>query len=102
VLLPSALIVSGVVRALWALRIKTGISMKRAVLAFINWLSLSWTVAIACVQGLTRKEGVFLRTPKAEQRNRLLAALWSARTETLWALLLWGLVAIVAFQGRAT
>ncbi len=102
VLLPGALIASGVVRALWALRVKTGIGLKRAILAFVNWLSLSWTVAVACVQGLTRKEGVFMRTPKDESRNKLLAALWAARTETLWALALWTLAALVARDSKAT
>ena len=45
---------------------------------------------MAVVQGLFRKEGVFLRTPKEDERNRMLSALWSARTESLLALLLWG------------
>jgi hypothetical protein len=102
VLLPSALIISGLVRALWALRVKTGIGWKRAFLAFLNWLSLSWTVAISCVQGLTRRRGYFLRTPKAEDSNRLLAALWSARTETLWAVALWALAIAVVLRGRST
>jgi cellulose synthase/poly-beta-1,6-N-acetylglucosamine synthase-like glycosyltransferase len=102
VLLPTALVVTGVVRALWALRVKTGIGLKRAVLAFLNWLSLSWTVALACVQGLVRSEGVFLRTPKEGERNRLLAALWSARAELCWALLLWVAAALAAIHGRAT
>src|SRR5207302_2626865 len=52
VLLPAALIASGLVRALWALRLRTKIGLKRSVLAFLNWLSVSWTVAVACVQGL--------------------------------------------------
>src|SRR5207248_2201702 len=34
VILPAALIASGLVRALWALRVRTGIGVKRAVLAF--------------------------------------------------------------------
>jgi cellulose synthase/poly-beta-1,6-N-acetylglucosamine synthase-like glycosyltransferase len=102
VLLPSALIVSGVVRALWAVRVKTGIGLRRAFLAFACWLALSWTVAIACVQGLTRKKGVFLRTPKEEEGHRLLSALWSARTETFWAVMLWTLAALAAFRGQAT
>jgi hypothetical protein len=101
VLLPLALIMSGLVRALWALRARTGISVKRAVLAFSNWLSLSWTVAIACVQGLTRSEGVFLRTPKTDDRHGLLTALWSARTETLWAVALWGAAVVAIVNDRA-
>jgi cellulose synthase/poly-beta-1,6-N-acetylglucosamine synthase-like glycosyltransferase len=101
VLLPLALILSGLVRALWALRARTGITIKRAVLAFSNWLSLSWTVAIACVQGLTRSEGVFLRTPKTGDRHGLITALWSARTETFWALALWAAAAVAIVNDRA-
>jgi cellulose synthase/poly-beta-1,6-N-acetylglucosamine synthase-like glycosyltransferase len=102
VLLPSALVVSGVVRALWAVRIRTGISWKRSFLAFVNWLSLSWTVAIACVQGLTRSKGVFLRTPKTDDRHHLSAALWSAHTETFWAIMLWTLGVLALVNQEAT
>jgi cellulose synthase/poly-beta-1,6-N-acetylglucosamine synthase-like glycosyltransferase len=101
VLLPGALVATGVLRALWSLRVRTGIGVKRALLAFVNWLSLSWTVALACVQGLTRHEGVFLRTPKTGERNKVLAALWSARAETLWALVLWGLAVVALVDTRA-
>ena len=55
-----------------ALRIKTSIGWRRAVLAFVNWLALSWTVALACLQGLTRSRGTFLRTPKTGEHNRVL------------------------------
>ena len=102
VLLPSALVISGVVRALWAVRIQTKISWKRAFFAFLNWLSLSWTVAIACVQGLTRRKGVFLRTPKTDDHHKLSAALWSARTETFWAVMLLTLGAIALANEEAT
>ena len=102
VLLPSALVISGVVRALWAVRIQTKISWKRAFFAFLNWLSLSWTVAIACVQGLTCRKGVFLRTPKTDDRHHLSAALWSARTETFWAVMLLTLGAIALANEEAT
>jgi cellulose synthase/poly-beta-1,6-N-acetylglucosamine synthase-like glycosyltransferase len=102
VLLPSALVVSGVIRALWAVRVRTGISGKRAFLAFVNWLSLSWTVAIACVQGLTRKKGVFLRTPKTDDRHHLSAALWSAHTETFWAAVLVTLAVLALVNDAAT
>jgi hypothetical protein len=76
VLLPATLLTSGLVRALWALPRSTGIGSRRALLAFANWLSLSWTVALACIQGLVRSRGVFLRTPNG---SRLLNALWAAR-----------------------
>jgi len=102
VLLPSAMIGSGLIRALWALRQRTRIGIRRAILAFINWLSLSWTVALACVQGLLRSEGVFLRTPKTADRRGVLSALWAARSETVLACGLWAAGALVAFRGKAT
>jgi len=37
-----------------ALRRSTGIGSRRALLAFANWLSLSWTVAMACIQAPAR------------------------------------------------
>jgi hypothetical protein len=86
---------------LWALRKCTGISTKRALLAFANWLSLSWTVAIACMQGLTRSEGVFMRTPKRSEDHHLLSALWAAKTESIIAAALWAAGLAVIVTGRA-
>jgi glycosyltransferase involved in cell wall biosynthesis len=96
VLLPAALLTSGLVRAVWALRRRTGIGLRRALLAFANWLSLSWTVALACIQGLVRSRGVFLRTPKQAEGGRLANALWAARAETLLAVALWGAAGLLA------
>jgi cellulose synthase/poly-beta-1,6-N-acetylglucosamine synthase-like glycosyltransferase len=102
VLLPSALIASGLLRALWALRARARIGFRRAILAFANWLSLSWTVALACIQGLVRSEGVFLRTPKTDERRNVITALWSARTEVVLTLALWTAGALAFINGRAT
>jgi glycosyltransferase involved in cell wall biosynthesis len=96
VLLPAALLTSGLVRAVWALRRRTGIGLRRALLAFANWLSLSWTVALACVQGLVRSRGVFLRTPKQAEGYGLANALWATRAETLLAVALWGAAGLLA------
>jgi cellulose synthase/poly-beta-1,6-N-acetylglucosamine synthase-like glycosyltransferase len=100
VLLPAALLASGLVRAVWALRQRTHISYRRAVLAFVNWLSLSWTVALACLQGLVRREGVFLRTPKTESHHSLRAALAAARSETVLFLVLWAAALAVGLVGH--
>lgn len=89
-LLPAALIGSGLLRALWALRLRVNISTGRALRAFANWLSLSWTVAIASAAGIFRSEAVFMRTPKSEDRPRLIDALRATKVETTLALLLWG------------
>lgn len=97
VMLPVLLIASGVLRALWTLKHRTDITLRRALFAFVTWLSLSWTVALACVLGLLRSEGVFLRTPKWTGRVRLTEALRETRVETSLAAGLWALAALVAF-----
>ncbi|MBW3561993.1 MAG: glycosyltransferase [Actinobacteria bacterium] len=101
VLLPTVLIASGLLRGLWALRKATGISWKRASLAFANWLSLSWTVALACVQGSFRAEGVFLRTPKWKGERGIVQALRASRAESAMALGLYaaGVATVVAVSG---
>jgi cellulose synthase/poly-beta-1,6-N-acetylglucosamine synthase-like glycosyltransferase len=101
ILLPLTLLASGLLRALWSLRRRARISTKRAILAACNWLSLSWTVAYASIQGAVRKEGAFLRTPKVEDRKGILTAAWTARTETLIALALWSAGMAVAVSGLA-
>jgi cellulose synthase/poly-beta-1,6-N-acetylglucosamine synthase-like glycosyltransferase len=101
-LLPAALIGSGLLRALWALRVRVKIGMMRALRAFANWLSLSWTVALACVTGLVRRDAVFLRTPKTEERLRLFDAIRAAKTETFLALALWGMAAYIAVTDHPT
>ena len=102
VMLPAALIATGLLRAFWALRHEVGIGSKRAALAFLNWLSVSWTVAVACLQGLVRKEGVFLRTPKFAGKGRTAEAFAETWVETGFALLLWGVGAVLLLRGRAT
>ncbi len=102
ILLPAMLLIVGLLRAIWALRRRTHISYARAVLAFANWLSLSWTVALACIQGLTRREGVFLRTPKSEEDHHLRATVAAARTEIALWVILWGLAGWAAARTSAT
>jgi cellulose synthase/poly-beta-1,6-N-acetylglucosamine synthase-like glycosyltransferase len=101
ILLPVTILVSGFVRAIWALRHRAHISYLRAVFAFMTWLSLSWTIGLACIQGLVRSEGVFLRTPKSREQGRFREALRAARVETGLALCAWGLAAATLASGRA-
>lgn len=101
VLLPVVLIASGLLRGMWALRHAKRISWKRASLAFANWLSLSWTVALACVQGLFRSEGVFLRTPKWSGDRGIVQALRASRAESTMAVMLYaaGGATVAAISG---
>jgi hypothetical protein len=102
ILLPATLLAVGLLRAIWALRMRTRISYPRALFAFVNWLSLSWTVAFACVQGLIRREGVFMRTPKSEDDRSLWAAIVSARTELFLTVVMWGMAGALAATTNAT
>jgi len=102
ILLPAALLLSGVVRALWSLRNLTGIGGKRSLLALLNWLSLSWTVAMAALQGLVRKRAVFMRTPKEEEgQQSVWSALRAAKVETTLAVLLLASGVAAIFTGTA-
>jgi glycosyltransferase involved in cell wall biosynthesis len=82
VVVPVALALAGAVRAIWALRVLEGISLRRAMLAFGVWLALSFTVARAVGRGIVRGDGVFLRTPKWRHEGGLLEAMRATRGET--------------------
>jgi cellulose synthase/poly-beta-1,6-N-acetylglucosamine synthase-like glycosyltransferase len=95
-LLPMSLIVIATVTMTWTLRYWTTISWRRAFRGLVISLSACWITALACVQGLTHREGVFLRTSKtAGDRRRLRAALRLTRVETLLALSLFGSIALL-------
>jgi cellulose synthase/poly-beta-1,6-N-acetylglucosamine synthase-like glycosyltransferase len=100
VVLPLSLLASGLVRSLWALRHLSGISYRRAALAFVIWMSLSWTVAVACLQGLARTSQPFLRTPKFRAEGGLADALRTTRAESALAAAGWLAAAVSAASGR--
>ncbi len=62
-----AFLLFSLLRFLWALRIRLSCSWREAGRALIILLGLTWVVTLACVQGLTRRQGVFLRTPKKKE-----------------------------------
>jgi hypothetical protein len=99
-LLPMSLIIIATICMTWTLRYWTTISWRRALKGIVISLSASWITALACIQGLTRKEGVFLRTSKtgAAGGARLRKALRISRVETLLAAALFTAVGLlVAF-----
>jgi cellulose synthase/poly-beta-1,6-N-acetylglucosamine synthase-like glycosyltransferase len=102
VVLPLTMLASGLVRALWALRHRTGISYRRAVLAFVTWLSLSWTVAMACLQGVARTAQPFLRTPKFRGDGDVVEALRATRAESGLAAAAWLTAAALALSGKVS
>jgi len=96
-LLPMTLILIATISMAWALRLWTTISRRRALLAILIGLSASWITALACVQGLSRREGVFRRTSKSgSSHHRLRTALRVSRWETLFAVALYVSAALLA------
>ncbi|MGE5335520.1 MAG: glycosyltransferase, partial [Nitrososphaerota archaeon] len=83
-LLPLAFWMTSLLRTLWGLRATRRCTWIEAFGAVGIMWSLGWVVTLASVQGLVRKRGVFLRTPKAG-RAHLLSALRSTTVETLLA-----------------
>ena len=77
-LLPMSLIIIATICMTWTLLHWTTMSGRRAVLALVISLSASWITALACIEGMSRREGVFLRTSKTgpgEHQLRKAAAL---------------------------
>ncbi len=63
-LLPTSLIIAATISMTWTQRHWTNVTWRRAIRGMIISLSASWITALACIQGLTHREGVFLRTSK--------------------------------------
>ena len=99
-LLPLSLITIATISMTWTLRHWMPISRRRALMGFVISLSASWITALACIQGMTHREGVFLRTSKTGSTHRpVRTALRLTRVETLLALALYtsaGLLAAMA------
>src|SRR5262249_49158893 len=83
VILPIVLIGTNMLRALWGLRHALGISYRRAFSALTLWFALTWVVALACVQAVMRKRGVFLRTPKTASNAAWARALQATSLESV-------------------
>jgi len=100
VAVPALLLGLGLLKGLWGLRARMHVGWWDAAGVFAIFLSLSWAVALACLQGLTGRRAAFLRTPKFTERQKLRQALRSAQVETGLALLSGGAVAISAALGH--
>ena len=80
-LLPLTFWLTSLLRTWWGLRATRRCSWGEALGAVGILWSLGWVVTLACLQGLFRRRGVFLRTPKAG-RASLARALRSTTVET--------------------
>jgi len=86
-IVPVLFLVTGVARALWAIRATAHCSFGDAVRCLRCWFALSWVVTLACLRGLVRREAAFLRTPKRAERRSVWQAIRASRAESLIAAL---------------
>ena len=84
--LPIAFLATGLLRAVWAMKLKTRCTWRDAIAGLQVWFALSWVVTVACLRGLLRFHTAFLRTPKfKEGEASVLKAFRAAQMETLLA-----------------
>ncbi len=95
-LLPLSLIIIVTISMLWTLRIWTTMSFRRALLSLVISLSVTWVVALGCLEGIARRDAVFLRTSKVAGRRSILKALRLTRVETILATALYISVGLLA------
>jgi hypothetical protein len=96
-LLPMSLIIIATICMTWTLRHWTTVSRHRAVLALLISLSASWITALACLEGMSRREGVFLRTSKVGPgAHQLRKAARLVRSEAVLAVALYVCAALLA------
>jgi cellulose synthase/poly-beta-1,6-N-acetylglucosamine synthase-like glycosyltransferase len=82
---PFIFIIFGLLRMLWALKVRQKCTLLEAYRAFLVLLGLTWVVTMACALGLTRKEGQFLRTPKQKDHQSLIGSLRVVGKESLFS-----------------
>ncbi|MCU1459315.1 MAG: hypothetical protein JWL73_3407 [Actinomycetia bacterium] len=100
-LLPMSLIIVATVCMTWTLRHWTTLSWRRAGLGLVISLSAAWITALACIQGLTYREGVFLRTSKtSSEGHRIRKAIRLTRVETSLALALYAAAVLLIISAH--
>jgi cellulose synthase/poly-beta-1,6-N-acetylglucosamine synthase-like glycosyltransferase len=100
-LLPVSLVVIATICMTSTLRHWTTLSLRRSLKALLISLSSSWITALACAEGLSRREGVFKRTSKTRSsHHRLRTALRLSRCEILLTLALFTAAGLLAARAR--
>jgi hypothetical protein len=95
-LLPMSLIVVATITMMCTLRLWTTMSYRRALRSLIISLSVSWVIALGCIEGIARRDAVFLRTSKTGGRRRIRTALRLTRVELLLAVALYTATGLLA------
>jgi cellulose synthase/poly-beta-1,6-N-acetylglucosamine synthase-like glycosyltransferase len=88
-LLPLSFILIATICMLSTLRNWTTLSYRRAFMSLVISLSVTWVIARGCIEGLARRDGVFLRTSKASGSRTVVAALGLTKWETALAVALY-------------
>ena len=99
--LPVSLIIIATFCMMWTLRHWTTMSYRRALLSLVISLAVAWVVALGCIEGIARRDGVFLRTAKAGGRHTIFTAMRLARVETILAVALYACVGLLACAAPA-
>ena len=94
--LPLSLILIATICMMSTLRHWTTLSYRRALLSLVISLAVTFVIARGCIEGLARRDGVFLRTSKAGGRRTILTALKLTRWEMVLAVALYISVGLLA------
>jgi len=98
--MPIAFLAGGLLRAVWAMKLRTRCTWRDAIAGLQVWFALSWVVSLACVRGLLKFQTAFLRTPKEKEGEATaLQVIRSAQVEVLLAVV--GFAAAIAMILRA-
>lgn len=100
VAVPFLLLTSGLLKSVWGLKVRLRVTYRDVIATFAIWLSLTWAVALGCVQGLAGRDRPFMRTPKFNEHESLRQALKSTRFETPLAIALTGAAVVAASVAR--
>jgi len=95
-LLPMSLIIVATITMMCTLRLWTTMSYRRALRSLVISLSVSWVIALGCIEGMARRDAVFLRTSKTGGRRRIRTALRLTRVELLLAVALYAATSLLA------
>ena len=95
-LLPLSLIFIATICMMWTQRHWTTLSFRRALLSLVISLSVTFVIALGCIEGIARRDGVFLRTSKSGGRRTIFTALRLTRWETVLAVALYVAVGLLA------
>ena len=95
-LFPLSLILIATTCVMFTQRHWTTLTLRRALLSLVVSLAVTFVIARGCIEGLARRDGVFLRTSKADGGRTIVTALKLTRWETSIGVALWISVGLLA------